>query len=126
MWANSAAVLFFGIGVMCSAAGWVQFALAGLAAPGVPAGSVTQQTIADGVWRKGECLIALEQALMQNWKSSGVTVQLRSSVYYVDVTGWPSTVPHPVANVLCQITGDNSDAIGVQLCFLTSGSGVKQ
>lgn len=44
----------------------MQFVLAGPAAPSVPTGSMTQQTIADGVLRKVECLIALEQALMQN------------------------------------------------------------
>lgn len=45
---------------------------------------------------------------------------------HVDVMGLPPTLPCPVANLLCQITGDNSDAIGGQLCFLTSGSGVQQ
>lgn len=53
-------------------------------------------------------------------------MQLLNGIYYVDVMGLLSTVHHPVANLLCQISGDNSDAIGVQLCFLTSGSGVKQ
>jgi len=53
-------------------------------------------------------------------------VQLLNGIYYVDVIGLPSIVHHPAANLVCQITGDNSDAIGRQLCFLTSGSGVEQ
>lgn len=71
-------------------------------------------------------LIALEQALMQNREPSGAMVQIVKSLYYVDVMGLPPTLPCPVANLLCQATGDNSDAIGRQLCFLTSGSGVQQ
>lgn len=35
------------------------------------------------------------------------------------------TVHLSAANLLCQSTGDNSDAIGGQLSPLTSGSGVK-
>lgn len=53
-------------------------------------------------------------------------MQQLNGIYYVDVMGLPSTIYPLVANLLCQITGDNSDAIGGQLCFLTSGSGVKQ
>ena len=66
MQANSAALLAFEVGVICSAAGRLWFALAGPVVPSVPTGSMTQQTIANGVQRKVECLIALEQALMQS------------------------------------------------------------
>lgn len=86
---------------------------------------MTQHSAADGVPARW-CLIALEQALMQNQEPSGVMVQIFNSFCYVDVTGLPPTLPCPVANLLCQITGDNSDAIGGQLCFLASGSGVQQ
>lgn len=40
--------------------------------------------------------------------------------------GLPATVDHPAANLLCHISGDDSDAIGGQLYSLASGSGVKQ
>lgn len=63
---------------------------------------------------------------MQNREPSGAMVQIFNSLYYVDVLGLPPTLPCPVANLLCQVTGDNSDAIGTQLCFLTSGSEVLQ
>lgn len=63
---------------------------------------------------------------MQNQEPSGVMVQIFNSLYCVDVMGLPLTLPCPVANLLCHVTGDNSDAIGRQLGFLTSGSGVQQ
>lgn len=91
----------------------------------VPTGSMTQHSAADGVGARW-CLIALGQALMQNQEPSGVTVQIFNSLCYVDVVGLPPTLPCPVANLLCHVTGDNSDAIGRQLCFLTSGRGVQQ
>lgn len=58
--------------------------------------------------------------------SPRATVRVFNGFCHVDVMGLPPTLPCPVANLLCQITGDNSDAIGGQLCFLTSGSGVQQ
>lgn len=63
---------------------------------------------------------------MRSQEPSGVTVRIFNGLYYVDVMGLPPTLPCPVANLLCQITGDNSDAIGRQLCFLTSGNVVQQ
>lgn len=71
-------------------------------------------------------VIALGQAVMQSREPFGVTVQLFDSIYYVDVIGLSPSVRCPVANLHCQITGDNSDAIGGQLRFPTSGRGVKQ
>lgn len=66
----------------------------------VPTGSMTQHSAADGVPARW-CLIALEQALMQNQEPSGVIVQIFNSLYYVDVTGLLLTLPCPVANLLC-------------------------
>lgn len=75
---------------------------------------MTQHSAADGVPARW-CLIALEQALVQNRERSGVTVRIFNGFYDVDVTGLPPTLPCAVASLLGQITADNSDAIGGQL-----------
>lgn len=110
----SAALLCFGVAELSSAAGWVQ-----LQCPHRLYDS------AQCCWRcsskvVSDCITAGTDAEPRALRSHG------ADFYYVDVTGLPPTLPCPVANLLCQITGDNSDAIGGQLCFLTSGSAVQQ
>lgn len=88
---------------------------------GVPTGSMSQQVLLT-VFSKvvSDCITAGTDAQPSS------TVQVLNGFCHVDAMGLPSTLPCPVANLLCQITGDNSDAIGGQLCFLTSGSGAQQ
>lgn len=69
-------------------------------------------------------MIALEQAVMQSQEPFGVTVQLFDSIYYVDVIGLSPSVHCPVANLHCQIAGDNSDAIGGQHVSQPVGGGL--
>jgi len=69
-------------------------------------------------------VIALKQAVMQNWEPSGVTVQLFNSIHYVNVIGLSSSVHHPVANLLCQINDDNGDAIGGSFVSQAVGGGL--
>lgn len=57
-------------------------------------------------------MIALKQAVMQNWEPSGVTARLPNCAHYVNVIGLPSSEQHPVANLLCQINDGNGDAVG--------------